>query len=91
MAISTAVWKYPIPLEDWPELPMPLGADVLCVQMQGDMPCLWARVDPDAAKTIRQFRWAGTGHQLTPDVGRYVGSVQMMGGALVFHLFEVTP
>jgi hypothetical protein len=31
----------------------------------------------------------GTGHDMPDDPGQYVGTFQMHGGALVFHLFEV--
>src|SRR3990172_6797121 len=95
------IWKFPIPVQDTIQVEMPTGARVLTVQTQpadpamlkvGDpveQPCLWALVNPEAPKEIRQFRMAGTGHpnehseKLT-----YIGTFQMEGGALVFHLFE---
>lgn len=74
---------------------------MLCVQVQGYAPYLWVIVDEQAPRDQpRRFRLAGTGHKLdvvdpsynpSPDnCGRYVGTFQLDGGALVFHLFEVT-
>lgn len=88
------IWKYPIPVQDDIQIEMPKGARVLTVQRQGDLPefggpCLWALVNPEAKKEIRQFRLAGTGHPIDhAEKLTYIGTFQMEGGALVFHLFE---
>ena len=39
------IWKYPLRIRDWVRLEMPRGAEILCVQVQGLTPCLWALVD----------------------------------------------
>lgn len=83
------VWKFTMAVTDRQVLNMPAGAQLLDVQMQGDDPCLWALVDPEADRLPRQFRIAGTGHKLPADPGRYVATFQMNHGALVFHVFEV--
>lgn len=69
---------------------MPCGAQVLTVQMQRRTPCLWAKVDPAQPTETRRFAIYGTGHEV-PDDPRmlYLGTVQMEGGALVFHVFEL--
>lgn len=83
------VWKYPVPRLDSMEVQMPAGAQILTVQVQGVTPVMWALVDPSAAKETRRFYVLGTGHPSEDrDLGRYVGSFQLHGGALVFHLFE---
>jgi hypothetical protein len=79
------IYKYHIAVDDMQEVRMPTGAEILCVQIQGMEPFVWARVDPDAGLVKRTFRWRGTGHPCDC-VGQYVGTVQMRGG-LVFHLF----
>jgi hypothetical protein len=83
------VWKQPIPVDGAFELLMPRGARVLTVQVQGTIPCVWMLVDPAAAPERRRFRLAGTGHPIenAADLD-YVGTFQIHGGALVFHLFE---
>jgi hypothetical protein len=87
------IWKYPVPIDDYLEVEIPFAGRILCVQIQHrplgiETPCIWVWVDTKADKETRKFRWFGTGH---PGVeGNYIGSVQMHGGDLVFHLFEVT-
>jgi len=87
-----AVWKYPVEVYDRFTLTMPAGATVLTVQMQHGVPYLWALVDPKATPETRRFRLAGTGHVMRDEVEEevYVGTFQMSGGGLVFHVFEVT-
>lgn len=36
---------------------------------------------------MRHFRIKGTGHA-ADDIGDYIGTFQLNGGSLVFHLFE---
>jgi len=52
------------------------------------MPQLWAYVDPTEPRVTRKFRIIGTGHPIATDPGDYIGTFQMGGGALVFHVFE---
>ncbi len=82
------VWKYPFDIADKFELLMPDGAEVLLVDSQGPLnPCVWARVDTDAPRVKRRFELRGTGHDCS-GVGKHLGSLQLRGGSLVFHLFE---
>lgn len=82
------VYKYPLPpLGYWITMVMPVGAEPLCVQVQHGQPCMWARVDVGAPPTTHHFRIAGTGHDLGSNTGRHIGSFQLQGGALVFHVF----
>lgn len=89
--MSAAVWKYPFKTRDGFALDMPRGAEVLAVQTQNDVPCLWALVDPTAEKEPRWFRIYGTGHAIDGDGRKYLGTYQLSSGALVFHVFEVLP
>ncbi len=82
------VYKYHIRIDDRVVMVLPKGAQVLTVQIQGGEPFIWARVDPDGDVIERAFVWRGTGHDLDGTEGSYVGTVQLMGGSLVFHLFE---
>lgn len=86
------VWKYPIPLDDTFLLALPEGADILGVQVQRGEPQLWVLVNPEV-KTVenRRLRLAGTGHEIESRDGEsltHIGTFQLRGGALVFHLFE---
>ena len=81
------IWKYP--LEPGAVVQMPAGAEVLCVQEQGGRACLWALVAPCARVESRTFAIYGTGHPLSDRLGDYVGTFQLDGGGLVFHVFEI--
>lgn len=89
------VWKYP--MGNWEtgmfSTEMPFGAEVLSLDWQhGDL-CMWALVDPDAVKEQRHFVIVGTGHWVAPGEGlsseNFVGTIQYLGGDLIFHVFEV--
>ena len=86
-----AVWKYKIPVNDVFALQMPIGAKVIHVAEQNNVPYFWALVDTNAAVIQRCFRFAGTGHPITEPIDKlkHVGSLLMHNRALVFHLFEV--
>lgn len=82
------VWKWLLEMTDENTIEMPEGASVLSVQVQHEHPCLWALVRPDAPRIQRRFRIVGTGHEFDPTGLTYVGTFQLYGGELVFHLFE---
>lgn len=82
------IWKYMLKVEDEVTISMPAGADVLCVQLQNGSPCLWVKVDVQSKPTARRFYVVGTGHPMLVKAKEYVGTFQMSGGQLVFHVFE---
>ena len=85
------VWKYPLEVEDEQIIEMPANAHILTVQTQQGRPCLWALVDPTRPFEPRRILIAGTGHERKDldDVGvGYIGTFQVMGGGLIFHVFE---
>lgn len=81
------VYKYELPVSDWASVVMPEGAEVLCVQVQHGVPCIWARVTIGSPPLVHHFRVAGTGHDLGSNVGKYIGTIQLDGGHRVFHVF----
>lgn len=68
---------------------MPRGALVLHVATQHGEPFLWALVDPTAPVETRGFIIYGTGHDVTEDAGKHLGSFLIFSDSLVFHVFEV--
>jgi hypothetical protein len=82
------IWKYKIPIRDLFEIEMPKDAGVLCVQMQGDTPCIWVRVGDKEPLEKRAFAIVGTGQSFNDDEYFYVETFQQYGGQLVWHLFE---
>ena len=82
------IWKYPLQLTDRQSFRMPIGALILSLQVQYEIPCLWALVDPKERTEERAFRIYGTGHPVD-EIGRFLGTFQIHNGALVFHVFDV--
>lgn len=80
------VWKYELRFDDEQQISMPEGAEILYFGNQSGTPCVWARVDSNADKSLRQVSIRGTGHPNAD--GRYIGSALFDEGALVFHCFE---
>jgi hypothetical protein len=83
------IWKYPLAVENVQYVQMPRGARVIAAQKQGEMICLWALVESSADTEARVVLVAGTGHPLPENIAdfKHVGTVQLHGGALVFHVF----
>ena len=86
------IWKYTVMTDEFTHQ-MPKGAEVLDVQVQSGVPHLWALVDDIAPMERRRFATVGTGHPLPDEIsdGKHVGTFQLHGGALVFHLFDFGP
>lgn len=82
--MSRVVWKFPIYPKT--ELELPMDWEVVEVALQGEHPCVWVLLDPKLPKHRETFVAVGTGHDV-PDNADHIGSWQMEGGALVFHLF----
>jgi len=85
------IYKYAVAIEDEQKISMRRNATILSVQMQGNVPFLWVRCNPNVGEEARVFIIRGTGQTLPHNVGRFIGTFQVQGGALVFHLFEATP
>jgi hypothetical protein len=83
-----AIWKYTVSIRDEFELQMPEGALLLSVQMQHAVPQMWAEVDPSAPLAPVKFHVVGTGNPMPQVPCAYVGTFQLHGGDLVFHLFR---
>lgn len=83
------VYKYPLSTQDFTEVNLPVGAELLYVNEQYGKFYLWAMVDVgEEVEKRRIIRIAGTGHDISQNV-RYINSFYVIGGALVFHAFEV--
>jgi hypothetical protein len=85
------IWKFPLEIADEQFIKMPSGAKILCCQMQDEIPCLWAIVDPTTtAAEQRIIRIIPTGGPVDVFAGqqtlRYIGTVQER--VFVWHVFE---
>ena len=84
------IFKYQLETTDVQQLEMPQGAEILCIQTQNGIPCIWALVEPNATVTKRAFEIFGTNCNVPENAKRkYVGTYQLNNGGLVFHCFEL--
>ena len=87
--MSKVIWKQTIAVMPSQSVMMPEGAEILTVQVQKDMLCLWYKCDPlISERKERYFHIYGTGHPILPDdVGeKYISTVQQEN--LVWHIYE---
>ena len=82
------IWKYPLEITGSQEVVLPQGARILCVQVQHDVPCLWALVNPDEPSIPRRIYIFGTGHVAPVSAEGYIGTFQTNEGQFVGHVFE---
>ena len=84
--ITNTIWKYQIDSSDC-KIEMPEGAKILSLQVQGGVPCIWVRVNPDKPIEIRRFITYVTGSSDDIDpYSRYIGTYQIQW--FVGHIFE---
>ena len=89
--MSKTIWRFELKTTDNQTIEMPVNAEILTVQTQNEIPCIWAFVDPTETKENRFIEIFGTGHEISQDenVNRnYLGTYQLNGGSLIFHVFE---
>lgn len=88
--MTKTIWKYSLDITDIQIVDMPEGAKPLTVQIQNGSVVMWCMVDLEAPIVKREIVVAGTGNGISERViskMSYVGSVQIMNGRLVFHVF----
>ena len=80
------IWKYPLRLEDFQTVDLPVGSKILTVQLQNEMPYLWALVDPEAPPVPCGILILATGEPTSSNPGEYINTLQWRH--LVFHVFK---
>jgi len=88
--MSKRIFKYHLKMTGVQQVEMPQDAEILCFQIQHDIGCIWALVEPDKTGIKRTFEIFVTG-QILPKNGnrKYIGTCQVLSGDLVFHCFEL--
>lgn len=84
------IYKYLVqPGLTW--LRLPAGAEFLTVQVQHNEPQMWFQLDPEEKLADKRcFQAVATGEVFeSKPTDKYLGTFQLMGGAIVFHLYEV--
>jgi hypothetical protein len=70
---------------------MPAGSLILSAHSQGETICLWARVNRNQPKLeTRIIEAYGTGEGFDEAPRRFIGTVLLSHGSLVYHIFERT-
>lgn len=87
------VWKFELEVKDGVQLiNMPEEAQILRVESQIGIPCIWALVNPKNKTEDRCFEVFGTGHDIYHDMGierNHIGTVGIpLSWEYVFHVFE---
>ena len=80
------IYKYAFPIQDRFEIEMPIYSEIIKVEMQGNIPCLWAIVNPGAVLCKTKFVVIGTGQEFNEDNLVHISTFQQ--GEFVWHLFE---
>lgn len=80
-----AIYKYPIKIADTQILDMPVGADIISLQMQNGIITIWAIIDIEASLMPVKIRIFGTGIHYSDLVLRHIGSIQ--DGDYIWHVF----
>jgi len=88
--MSKSIWKFALETIDIQHIEMPTDAEILTIQTQDEIPCIWALVNPDAPKRTVYFEIFGTGDRIRDTTKRkYIGTYQLRKGSLVFHCFQL--
>lgn len=84
------IWKLELEAKGEQIKWLPWGAEILCVQMQKEKPCLWALVEDTNDLKERTILIYGTGKPISESYFalKYIDTFQMIGGDLVWHVFE---
>jgi len=79
------IYKYTLHSQDC-SLQLPKGAEILSVQLQNQIPTLWALVNPMTVTEERHICIVGTGWQVEDNM-KYITTY--MDGYFVWHVFEL--
>lgn len=81
------IYKYEVPMADEFIISLPVGAEILTIQIQHDLYMLWAIVDAVRKAENRTIIIRGTGHPLPDRPIKHISTVQQK--SFVWHFFEV--
>lgn len=83
------IWKFRLSITSPQRVEMPEGAEILTVQSQDGIACLWAMVDIQNANVPRYIEIHGTGNSIHESMAvnrKYIGTFQQP--PFVWHVFE---
>lgn len=83
------IFKYPLEVKHEQKIKMPYKSQALCVQVIGNIPTIYAIVNKHCEEVDRTFVTIATGEEFPDnDNLKYIGTYQLIGGELIFHVFE---
>lgn len=83
------IWKFPLVITGMQPVRLPQGAEILSVQIQHGIACLWALVDSDAEIEETTLRIFGTGHPVDEGLRlEFIATIPTLGGDLIWHVFK---
>ncbi len=82
------IFKYDLTITDSQEINVPVDSEILCVQTQVGLPKLWVKCNPENITEKRKIIIHGTGHAISQEAKKYIGTFQVNDGGFVFHVFE---
>ncbi len=82
------IHKQSLTIETIQAILIPVGAKFLSVALQKENLCIWYECNPAMEKITRIIHMYGTGHEVSNKQLRFIGTVQLYNGDLVFHIFE---
>lgn len=88
--MNHTIWKWAL-FPGANVIKMPRDSDILTAQVQYGDVVIWAKVALNGHENItvdRKFLVVGTGHALPSHGFKYIATAQMLGGELVWHVFE---
>lgn len=88
--MKKVIWKYRLEVTDYQDLEIPEGSEILSVQVQNGVPCLWVLVHNTEAETVTtKLTTVGTGNPISDDIGKseFIGTYQIPTYGFIGHLF----
>lgn len=80
------IYKYQLQTATTQSVYMPLGAQILSIQTQNEIICIWVMVEEHKPQVQRVFQIVGTGQGFDQN-RKYLATVQL--GSYVWHIFEI--
>ena len=84
------IWKTKLQPLNVQKVMVPRGSMMLSAREQFEEICIWYRCDPTAEMEPRVIALVGTGDVAPDSDARFLGTVSLRGGNLIFHVFEQT-
>lgn len=82
------IYKVKLAIEDSQFISFQQPAQVLSVQVQNEVPCLWVMVDTEQPFFNYEISTFGTGNPIPKDFnGTFIGTYQLRNGRFVGHVF----